>query len=127
VEADRLRTGERDRATGTHVAERRRQDLVAQVRGARQAPAFSLVPAVAARVLAAAHAEVERLVESVELLRRLLAVGLVARRGHRLVHRRVVGQHEILETARHHLEALEPGASRGRGFERVPRPAAFAE
>ena len=36
-----------------------------------------------------------------------LAVGLAAGRGHRLVHRRLVGQDEVLEAARQDLHALE--------------------
>ena len=127
VEADRLVIGEGDRAPRPDVGEGRGQDLVTEVRGTGQAASVRLVPAVAARVLAAAHAEVERLVERVELLRGLLAIGLVARGRHGLVHRGVVRQDEVLETARHHLEALEPGPSRVRGFERIPRAAAFAE
>ena len=62
----RSRTGSK----GACVRERRREDLVAEVRGARQAAALGVVPAVAARVLAAGHAEVERRVEGVELLAR---------------------------------------------------------
>ena len=52
------------------LGERRRQDLLAEMRRAGQAATLGRVPAVAARVLAAGHAEVERRVEGVELLAR---------------------------------------------------------
>ena len=89
------------RATGVvEIGERGGEHLLAEEGSARQAPALGRVPAVAARVLPARHAEVERLVERVQLLRRDLAVGLVARRGKGLVHGRVVRQDEVLEPAR---------------------------
>ena len=55
-----------------------------------------------------------------------LAVGLAAGGGHRLVHRRVVGQDEVLQAARQDLDALEADP-RTRGFERVAGAAPFAE
>ena len=76
-------------------------------RRAGQAARLDLVPAVRAGVLPAGHAEVEGLVERVQLLRRHLALGLAAGGGHRLVHRRVVGQDEVLQAPRQDLDALE--------------------
>ena len=91
-----------------------------------QAARLRLVPAVRAGVLPALHAEVEGLVEGVELVGRDLALGLAPCGGHRLVHRGAVGQHEVLEPARHHLHALEAQLRTG-GFERVARATSFAE
>ncbi len=109
------------------VRERGGQDLLAEVRCAGEAAALGGVPAVAAGVLPARHAEVEGLVERVELLGRGLAIGLVARRGEGLVHGRVVGQDEVLEAARHGPQALEAGDPRCRGLERVAGATTFAE
>ena len=108
------------------VRERGGHDLVAEMRRARQAACLGLVPAVRAGVLAAGHAEVERLVERVQLMRGLLAIGVAAGRCHRLVHRRLVGQDEVLQPARQDLDALEAG-TRPRRFERVAGAAPFAE
>ena len=47
-------------------------------RGARQAFGLWLIPAVGARVLAAGHAEVERLVEGVQLVRGGVPIGLTS-------------------------------------------------
>ena len=60
---------ERDARADIKVGERRRQDLVPEVWRTRETAALGLVPAVRAGVLAAVHAEVEGLVEGVELLR----------------------------------------------------------
>ena len=108
------------------VRERRGHDLVTEMRGAGQAARLGLVPAVRAGVLPALHAEVEGLVEGVELVGGGLALGLAPRGGHRLVHRRVIGQDEVLQPARHDLDALQPGL-RTRGLERVTSPTTFAE
>ena len=117
-----------DRATGeVEIGEGGGEHLVAEERSARQAATLGRVPAVAARVLPARHAEVEGLVERVELLRRDLAVGLVARRSEGLVHGGVVGQDEVLETARQDSHTLEAGDPRNRGLERVAGAAPFAE
>lgn len=116
-----------DLSTNTEFRERGGQDLVAQVRRTGEAAPLGLVPAVAARVLTAGHAEVEGLVECVQLLGRLLAIGLAAGRGHRFVQRRVVGHDEVLQAARQDPDALElRGPGRGR-LERVARSAPFAE
>ena len=89
--------------------------------------ALGLVPAVRAGVLPARHAEVEGLVEGVQLLGGLLAIGVAAGGRHRLVERGLVGQDEVLEAARQDLDALER-AARGRGgLERVAGAAPFAE
>ena len=108
------------------VRERRGHDLVTEMRGAGQAACLGLVPAVRAGVLPALHAEVEGLVERVELVGGGFALGIAPRGGHRLVHGRVVGQDEVLQPARHDLDALQPGL-RTRGLERVTSPATFAE
>ena len=108
------------------VRERRGHDLVTEMRGAGQAARLGLVPAVRAGVLPALHAEVEGLVECVELVGGGFALGVAPRGGHRLVHGRVVGQDEVLQPARHDLDALQPGL-RTRGLERVTSPATFAE
>ena len=116
------------RATGeVEIGEGGREHVFADERSARQAAPFGRVPAVAARVLPARHAEVEGLVERVELLRRDLAVGLVARRGEGLVHGGVVRHDEVLETARQDSHTLEAGDPRNRGLERVASAATFAE
>ena len=116
------------RAAGhREIGEGRLEDLLPEMRRARQAATLGLVPAVAARVLAARHAEVEGLVERVELLRGDLAVRLVAGGGEGFVHRRVVGHDEVLQAAGDGPDALEagdPGCSR---FERVARATPFAE
>jgi hypothetical protein len=119
--------GKRHPGGRIEVRERGRHDLLAEVRRARQAAAFDLVPAVAACVLATRHAEVEGLVEGVQLLRRLLAVGLAAGRGHRLVDRRVVGHDEVLRGAGQDLEALESRRTGRRGLEGVAGATPFAE
>ena len=106
------------------LSERRRRELVP--RRARQTARLGLVPAVRARVLPTGHAEREGLVEGVELMRGRLALGLAPRSGHRLIHRRVVGQDEVLEAARDGPDAREACSTAG-GFERVARAAAFAE
>ncbi len=93
---DRIRNEVRTRH---EVGERSRQDLMAEVRGAGQAAGLGLVPAIGARVLAARHAEVEGLVESIELVSRQLAIRVAPGGGHRFVHRVVVGQDEVLEAA----------------------------
>ena len=94
----------------------------------RQRPS-AVVPAVAARVLAAGHAEVERRVEGVELVGGVLALVVAPGGGHRLVERRLVAHDVVLQTLRRGLEATDaPLGLRGRvGFERVARAAAFAE
>ena len=120
-----VRRAEEGRRHG-HVRERRRQDLVAEMRRARQAARLDLIPAVRAGVLPTGHAEVERLVERVELMRGQLAIGLAASGGHRLVHRRLVGHDEVLQAAGQDLHALEPRA-RALGLERVARATPFAE
>ena len=93
---DRIRNEIRTR---DEVGERSRQDVMAEVRRAGQAAGLGLVPAIGARVLAARHAEVEGLVERVELVSRQLAVRVAPSGGHRFVHRVVVGQDEVLEAA----------------------------
>ena len=108
------------------VGERRRHDLVAEVGRARQAARLGLVPAVRAGVLPALHAEVEGLVEGVQLVGGGFPLGLAPGGGHRLVHRGVVGQDEVLQPARHDLDALQPGLRTG-GLERVASAATFAE
>ena len=68
-------------------------------RSVRQRPS-AVVPAVAARVLAAGHAEVERRVERVELVGGELALVVAAGRGHGLVERRVVAHDPVLQALR---------------------------
>src|SRR4051794_17006220 len=98
------------------------------MRRTTQAAAFGAVPAVATRVLAARHAEVERGVERVELVARQLAVLVVARGGHRLVERRVVAHDPVLHPLRQGLDLAEAARLPGRGrFERVSGAAALAE
>ncbi len=118
-----VRCGDRCRL---EVGNRCLERLQVDVRCAGQAASGRLVPAVRAGVLAALHAEVECLVEGIELVGGDLTLGLAPGGGHRLVHRGAVGQHEVLEPARHHLHALEPQL-RTSGFERVARATAFAE
>ena len=113
-----------DRIEGGHA---RGKDADAQARGARQAAAFAVVPAVRARVLAARHAEVEGLVERVELLDRLLAVVDAARVREGLVERRLIAQDVVLEAARQHLHLRHPpDFGRGR-LEGVASTATLAE
>ncbi len=113
---------------GDGLRERRLKDLVAEVRGAAQAVALGGVPAIAARVLAARHAEVERGVEGVELLRGGLALLVAARGGHRLVERRVVAHHPVLHASAEGLELAELlGLARRDRLERVAGSAALAE
>ncbi len=95
-------------------------------RGARQASGLGRVPAIRARVLAARHAEGERLMEGVQLVRGDLAVGLSARGGHGLVYRRAVRQDEVLDSFGQDLDALESDAL-PRALERVARSAPFTE
>src|SRR6185369_6665226 len=110
------------------VRERRRQDLVSEMRSAREAATLGRVPAVAARVLAARHAEVERGVESIQLLAGELALVVVASSGHRLVERRVVAHDPVLHALREGLDLAEAASLARRGrFERVARAAALAE
>ena len=95
------------------VRERCGKDLVTEVRGAGQAATLGRVPAVAARVLAARHAEVERRVERVELVARLLAVVVAAGRGHRLIERRVIAHDLVLHALRQGLDLASRRVLRG--------------
>ncbi len=122
-----VRVGDHRAAGVIEIGEGCGEHVLAEERSARQAATLGRVPAVAARVLPARHAEVEGLVERVELLRRDFAIGLVARRGERLVHGRVVRHDEVLESARHDPDPLEAGDPRNRGLERVAGAATFAE
>src|SRR4029079_13255354 len=108
--------------------ERRLEDVAAEGRRAGQAATLGLVPAVAARVLATVHAEVERRVERVQLLGRRLPLLVAPSGGHRLVHRRVVAEDVVLEALRQGLELPEAAGLSGRArLERVARSAALAE
>ncbi|MFN8630203.1 MAG: hypothetical protein U0838_07745 [Chloroflexota bacterium] len=82
-----------DRIGGARLEVQRR---AARQRRARLAPAIVHIPAVAARVLAAVEAEIEGLVEGVELQDGGLELLLAARVGHRLGEG-VVGQDVVAE------------------------------
>ena len=110
------------------VGERYPEHVVAKVWRARQAPAFGHVPAVAAGVLAAVHAEVERRVEGVELLGGDLPLLVAPGRGHRLVERRIIAHHPVANALRQRLELTElAGLARRDRLERIAGPAALAE
>ncbi len=123
VDSPRIRD-ERGRGRRGRLLELRERGF--RSRRAAQAAGFRLVPAVGAGVLPAGHAEGERLVEGVELVCRDLALGLAPGGGHRLVHRGVVGQDEVLEAARQGSDARQTLSSTVR-FERIAGAAAFAE
>ena len=109
------------------VEERRGPNLEAEVGCAREAFAGRAVPAVAARVLAARQAEVERPVKGVKLRERHLPLVLVTGQCHRVGEQGVVVRDEVLHSAGERANASESPAAPGAGLERVPRAAAFAE
>src|SRR4029078_1434126 len=95
---------------------------------AAQAVALGGVPAIAARVLAARHAEVERGVEGAELLRAGAALRVAPRGGHRVVERRFVAHHPVLHASAEGLELAELlGLARRDRLERVAGSAALPE
>src|SRR5581483_667063 len=104
-----------------------RQRLPAEIGGAGEAAALGVVPAVRAGVLAAGEAEVEGLVERLELLRRDFALLVAAGVGERLFQGRIVGEDVVPETPSDDPEPAQAAPPRRRGLERVARPAAFAE
>ena len=115
-------------AAGQQVVERRAK-LAAddRQRRAAQAATLGLIPAVRAGVLAAGHAELERLVERVELAAAELALFVGAGLGQRLVERRIVAQDVVLEALREDLELADPALLRNGRLERVARATPFAE
>jgi hypothetical protein len=88
-----------DQIRGPNVDDREwtGQDLVSEMRSAGKATALDLVPAVRTRVLPAGHAEVEGLVERIELLRGDGSLVVAPSVGEGLVERRVVTQDVVLQ------------------------------
>ena len=123
----RLDLGLERRAASAKAAAAMSRLLHARDRGAGQAAAVGLVPAVAARVLAARQAEVEGLVERVELVGDGRELLLAARLGHRLGERRVVRQDEVLHALAERAHLADPRSPRCGRLERVSRAAPFAE
>ena len=96
--------------------------------GAAQAATLGVVPAIAAGVLPAVHAEVEGLMEGLELERGALAVLITfALREGRL--QRIVGEDEVLQTAREDPGLLDarPAGLRLSRLEGVTGAATFTE
>ena len=89
-----------------------RRLLHARDRRAREAATLLVVPAVAARVLAAGQAEVEGLVERVELVSDGGELLLAARLGHRLRERRVIREDEVLHPLAERAHLADPRSPR---------------
>ena len=103
------------------------RQLHARDRLAREAAALCGVPAVAARVLAARQAEVERLVEGVELVGRRSDLFLTARIRHGLGERCIVREHEVAHALAERAHPAEPRLARCRRLEGVAGAAPLAE
>ena len=109
------------------VREGWRKDLLAKMGRAAEAPSLNLVPAVGARVLPARHAEVEGLVERVQLVAGDLALFVVTGVGERLFQRRLVTQDVVLEALRERTELAEAALLGNLCLERVASATTLAE
>src|SRR5260221_10004758 len=96
-------------------------------RGAALAAALDGIPALAAGVLAAREAEVERPVERLELVRRRALLGLGTGDGERLVDRLIGLRDEVPETPANRPQRSEGTRPAHRRFEGVASAAALAE
>ena len=126
---ERARAGERGAtAAGQQVVQRRTELAAADRQGrAAQAASLGVVPAVRAGVLAAGHAELEGLVERVELTAADLALLFRACLGEGFVERRVLAQDVVLEALREDLQLADPALLRDGRLERVARATTLAE